>query len=314
MNEEPTSYLVTGATGFIGRHLVTRLANYGASVFCLVSNGRNQLDRLPKVQGVTPVESGSKGFRQTLGGANPDVVINLAAQGVDPSSRDPDSLINGNVGVLVELISGLSESSPRVILHAGSWSEYATTEEPGPITENRPIGPSSIYGAAKASAALFGNALARQAGIPFVTLRLFNVFGVGEPPRRLIPYLVEQLRLSAPADLSPGDQTRDLVYVDDVVDAFLLASKTPLEPFTAYNVCSSRPTEVRWIAETVADIMEKPRTLLRFGALRHREDEPLSVVGDNTRFVAATGWHPQTTVEEGIRSMIVARSDGDPRP
>jgi nucleoside-diphosphate-sugar epimerase len=240
-----------------------------------------------------------------------EVVINLAAQGVDPKSRDPESIMGGNAGVLINLISALEGLSPRVILHAGSWSEYAATNGAAPIRESDPIAPTSIYGAAKASASLVGTALARVSGIPFVTLRLFNVFGVGEPPNRLIPYLIDRLRKSVHADLTPGDQTRDLTYVDDVVEAILLASRSTLEPFTAYNVCSSRPTEVRWIAEKVAEIMDKPRTLLHFGAMPHRADEPMSVVGDNSRFVSATGWHPRVAVDDGIRLMVAALRSGE---
>jgi nucleoside-diphosphate-sugar epimerase len=314
MTDDATSYLVTGATGFIGRRLVARLAEEGDSVVCLVSRDRDQMSRLPQLPGVTSIDIGLAGsLRETLENANTQIVINLAAQGVDPKSRDPGSIMEGNAGVLINLISVLEGLSPRVILHAGSWSEYANPDGAGPIRENHPIAPSSIYGAAKASASLFGTALARHAGIPFITLRLFNVFGIGEPPMRLIPYLIDRLRASAHADLTPGNQTRDLTYVDDIVEAILLASRSTLEPFTAYNVCSSQPTEVRWIAERVADIMDKPRTLLRFGAVPHRADEPLSVVGDNTRFVSATGWSPRITVEDGIDLMVAATKTGDLR-
>jgi nucleoside-diphosphate-sugar epimerase len=217
-------------------------------------------------------------------------------------------MINGNIGVMSRLIQGLSHSSPRVILHAGSWSEYADSNGSDPIGEDRPIWPRSVYGAAKASATIFGNALARETGLPFVTLRLFNVFGIGEAPSRLIPYLIDRLGASEYADLTPGDQVRDLTYVDDVVDAILLAAEAGLEPYTAYNVCSSRPTAVKWIAETVADIMHKPRNLLRFGSIPRRTDEPLEVVGDNTKFVSATGWEPKTTVATGVELMVAAPS------
>jgi len=307
-----TTYLVTGATGFIGRRLVTRLSEMGSSVICLVYPNRRQSNSLPAVHGVIPVDGDStQSLAQTLSDAGPEVVINLAAQGVSPETRDPQLMINGNIGVISKLIQGLSHSSPRVILHAGSWSEYADSNGSEPIDEDQPIWPRSVYGAAKASATMFGNALARETGLPFVTLRLFNVFGVGESPNRLIPYLIDRLGVSEYADLTPGDQIRDVTYVDDIVDAILLAGGAGLEPYTAYNVCSSRPTQVRLIAETVADIMHKPRNLLRFGSIPHRTDEPLEIVGDNTRFVDATGWKPKTTLETGVELMVAALSGTD---
>ncbi len=277
-----------------------------------MSSGRGQSDRLPDVRGVTPVDLDSpQSLVQTLSDAQPEVVVNLAAEGVSPDARDPQLMINSNIDVMSKLIRGLRHSSPRVILHTGSWSEYADSNAAMPIKEDWPIWPRSVYGAAKAAATLFGNALARESALPFVTLRLFNVFGIGESPNRLIPYLIDRLSASEYADLTPGNQIRDLTYVDDIVDAILLAGEGSLEPYTAYNVCSSRPSEVRWVATTVADLMHKPRNLLRFNSMVHRSDESLEVVGDNTRFVSATGWEPKTAVETGVELMLAALSGTD---
>lgn len=310
MTVAPTSYLVTGATGFIGKALVARLSQESDSVYCLVSPKSGQSERLPRLAGLIPIETGSTDplLPDALANAMPEVVINLASYGVDPISRDPDALVHGNIGVMVQLIQGLRRTSPRVILHAGSWSEYAEMDGSEAILETHPISPRSVYGAAKAATSILGNGLARQAGIPFVTLRLFNVFGVGEAPHRLIPHLIDRLSRSELAELTPGDQIRDLTYVDDVVDAILVASKSPLQPYSAYNVCSGMPTQMRWVCETVAEMMGKPRDLLSFGAMPSREDEPQAVIGNNDHFVSATGWHPRISVEDGIRRMIAHHS------
>jgi len=82
------------------------------------------------------------------------------------------------------------------------------------------------------------------------------------------------------------------------------AESSDLKPGTVYNVCSSRPVRVREIAETVADAMQKPRALLRFGARPYRTDEPMWLVGDNRRFTTATHWQPRTTLLEGVQRML----------
>jgi nucleoside-diphosphate-sugar epimerase len=173
------------------------------------------------------------------------------------------------------------------------------------LREDHPLRPASLYGAAKAAATLYGTALARELSIPFIVLRLFGVFGRGERAERLIPYLINQLKDDHPVDLTPGEQVRDVVYVDDAVDALVAAAETRnLEPGGVYNVCSSQPKRVAEIAETVADAMQKPRPLLRFGARPYRAHEPMWLVGDNRRFTAATHWQPRTTLAEGVQRML----------
>lgn len=301
-----TSYLINGATGFVGSRLVERLSREGAIVYCLAQDERDQRSRLPKLPGVVPIEvpaipSSIRGF---LSDVQPEVVVNLAAAGVAPASRVPVTTLVDNVSLVGQLLEGLGDSPPRVFLHAGSWSEYGASKHGQRIHESHPINPETVYGSAKASASMFGSAYARALSIHFVTLRFFNVYGVGEADHRLIPYLVERLREQMPADLTSGDQVRDLTYVDDVVEAIVCASTTELVGFTAYNICSSREIRIRSVAEMVADSMTVPKELLRFGALPDRVGEASWVVGDNTLFREATGWEPRTSIVDGVRQTV----------
>ncbi len=312
MSYAKESYLVTGATGFIGRRLIERLVREELSVHCLLTHERSQASRLPAISGALPVEvdmSDRRSLHLTMKTIKPHVVINLAAQGVQPAERDGYSLLAGNAGILAQLLQSLEEFSPRRVLHMGSWSEYGDPGDAGLVTEDHPLDPLSLYGASKAAATIFGNALARQMGIPLIVLRLFNVFGVGEGQRRLVPYLIKHLSRDEPAELTPGDQTRDFVYVDDVVEAILVAATSEHLLPNVYNVCSGRAVDVRFVAETAADIMGKPRELLQFGARAARPDEPQWMVGDNTRFTSATHWRPQISLEEGILRMVEAGKD-----
>ena len=161
-----------------------------------------------------------------------------------------------------------------------------------------------MYGAAKLCASLYGAVLAAERGIPFLNLRLFGVFGIGEASHRVVPYLISKLRENQPVDLTPGEQVRDWLYVDDIVDALLEAATCPHLPESGvFNICSGHATRVREISEQVADAMNKPKDLLRFGARPYRPDESMWIVGDNRRFTEATAWLPRVSLAEGIRRM-----------
>ena len=101
------------------------------------------------------------------------------------------------------------------------------------------------------------------------------------------------------------DQTRDFIFIDDVVSAFIEAARSDnLTAGNVYNICTGRPASVRQVAEGVAIAMRCPLALLRFGDLPSRTDEPNWVVGDGRKFGSATRWSPKTTLDQGIMKTI----------
>ncbi len=310
------SALVTGATGFLGSALVEHLIARDVETLCLVRPKSTAQSRcLPSGARAIEVSSFSASeLKSKLAGVNADVVFNLASYGVQQADRDPAKLIEGNVGVLGNLLEATANSPLRRFIHVGSCSEYGFPERDNvPIPETQALRPTSLYGAAKAASVLFGSALASHLHIPFVNLRLFGVFGPHEAPDRVVPYLIRKLRKNEPVDLTPGEQVRDFLYEEDVIEAFVAAAESStIKEGEVYNVCSGRPTRVREIGEAVADALGKPRQLLHWGERPYRADEPMWLVGDNRRFRTATSWQSRTSVEEGIRRMI-AISAGEKR-
>jgi nucleoside-diphosphate-sugar epimerase len=306
------SALVTGATGFIGSALVSRLLKEQVEVTCLVRS-KDRLKPSLADSGTRILEAPSfdvSALRAKLADVCSEVVFNLASFGVQQEDRDTDQLIDGNVGLLAHLLEATAHWPIRRFIHAGSCSEYGLPLAEGtPISEDQPLRPTSIYGAAKAASGLFGGSLASHLEIPFLTLRLFGVYGPHEGPQRLVPYLLDRLERHQPVDLTPGEQVRDLLFEDDVIEAFLEAAGAEgLEFHEAYNVCSARPTRIRELGDIVARAMNRPHDLLHWGQRPYRPDEPMWLVGDNSRFLRVTAWRPRITLEEGILSLVSCRT------
>jgi len=304
------SALITGATGFIGSALVRRLLAENVEPICLVRAKPGNSCRLSRISPARVIEVSSfhrAELDRALAGVSAEVVFNLASYGVRQEDRDPQLLIEGNINLLTNLLQATAHWSLSKFVHAGSCSEYGFSATCLPISENEPVGALSLYGAAKAASVLYGSALASQLAIPFVTLRLFGVFGVGEAPHRLIPYIIHHLRRGEAVDLTPGEQVRDLLYIDDVIDAFLEAWQTEsLQPGAVYNVCSSRPVRIREVGEAVAAALNKSAELLLWGKRQYRNDEPMWLVGDNRRFRQLTSWQPRVSLKDGIERMTQA--------
>ncbi len=302
------SALVTGATGFIGSALVGRLLVEGVDVTCLVRSKMRRLSPLARWPGIRVIEVPSfevAHLKAKLANFSAEVIFHLASSGVQPEDRDPGTLMEGNIGLITWLLQAVANWPLRRFIHTGSCSEYGFSKSNGtPISESEPLRPTSLYGAAKAASVLWGTALATHMKIPFLTLRLFGVFGTHEGRQRLLPYLIDCLQRDQPADLTPGEQVRDFLFEDDVAGAYVEAAKAEhLNHYEVYNVCSGCPLRIRDLAEAVADELNKPRHLLHWGKRPYRRDEPMWLVGDNRKFVTATGWQPRVSIDEGIRRM-----------
>jgi UDP-glucose 4-epimerase len=309
------SALVTGGTGFIGSVLVRRLLDRGVAVTCLVRTRPRNPGALSALDGARVIELpsvGAEAVEAALSGVSADVVFHLASYGVHQADRDPAQLVEGNVSFLCSMLEATSSWRMRRFIYSGSCAEYGLPVREGtPIPETHGLRPASMYGAAKAVTYLAGSALAARLATPFVALRLFGAFGVHEAPQRLAPYLIRHLTQDRPVALTPGDQVRDLLYEDDVVDALIAAADgETVRTGEVYNVCSGQPTRVRDVGEMVARVLGKPLSLLQWGARPHRGDEPLWQVGDNRRFTGATPWRPRITLQAGIERMVAAAGAG----
>jgi UDP-glucose 4-epimerase len=308
MSGAPRSALVTGSTGFLGSVLVRRLLAEDVAVTCLVrSQSISKAIHFAGDPRVRVVEFQGTDFVPSLGGISADVVFNLASYGVRDTDRDADQLIAGNLSILIGLLRATADWPLKRFVHVGSCSEYGFPAREGAlVAETHPIQPRSLYGAAKAASVLCGNAWAYSLDVPFVTLRLFGVYGPSEGPHRLVPYVISRLLNDESVDLTSGEQVRDLLYEDDVAAAFLTAAKAEgIKSGEVYNVCSSRPARIREVVEFVADALAKPRDLLHWGERPYRADEPMWLVGDNRHFrQATTTWSPTVSLHDGLRRVI----------
>ena len=263
-------------------------------------------ERIAKLVGVELIHTPSYSeadLKESLRGVRPDVVYNLAAAGVNQDVTDPMALLAGNVEVVVNLLRVLGSSAMKFI-HAASCFEYAIHPAGQGIPETWPLDPHSQYGAAKIAASHCGRLLAEQLKVPFMTLRLFGCYGPGESSMRLLPYLVRKLTANESIDLTPGDQVRDLLYIDDMAEGLLKAAAIPIDSVNVFNICSGHGSTVREVVSKVCNIMGKPESLLQWGARPARAGEPKWIVGDPTRFAMATGWSATTNLHDGLGRTI----------
>jgi UDP-glucose 4-epimerase len=296
--------LVTGAAGFIGAALARRLLERGDRVTALAGPGSDpwRLEGLRDVAEVLEVDLRDvDAVARTMRAAQPEEVFHLAAHGAYSWQRSLPRMIETNVAGTAHVAEAALEAGARAIVNAGSSSEYGLKDHAPP--EHELPEPNSAYAVTKASATLLGGWLARERGAAFTTLRLYSAYGPWEEPRRLMPALVAaglERRLPPLADPAIA---RDFVYVEDVIDAFLLAAERAQPGVGAvYNIGGGVQTTLRELADVARRtfaIEEEPA----WAAFPARDWDTDVWVADARRAADELGWRARTSLEGGLAAF-----------
>ena len=300
--------VLTGGTGFVGANLARRLLHDGHEVHLLVRRGA----RWWRLQGVLDqvrphvVDFADEGaLRQVAEEIRPDWVFHLATHGAYSYQNDLRTIIQTNVLGVINLVEVFAELGFEAFVNTGSSSEYGFKDHAP--TEEEWLDPNSYYAVAKSSATLFCRYTAQARRLHIPTLRLYSVYGPYEEPTRLIPTLIEAGLAKCLPVLAAPDTARDYVYVDDVVDAYLLAAATPgLDRGAVYNVGSGRQTTLREvvdIAKRVLNISAEPA----WGTMGSRSWDTDVWVADSALIDKQLGWKAAHSFENGFRATVAWR-------
>jgi nucleoside-diphosphate-sugar epimerase len=294
--------LVTGAAGFLGSHLVSRLIDAGAEICALDQPNARRWGLLERETLAAIVRADVRSLAEpvhdrTLGDI--DVVFHLAAVGVVGDGVNVRDLVIGNIdGTLAALL--MAQRLGSRFLYCGSCFEYGAGAG---WTEDAMPAPTTEYGAAKVGGWALTNAFARRTGLEVVSLRPFTMYGPMEPPGRLIPSVVRHALAGRPIDLTPGDQARDFVYVEDVADAFVAAATTDAAVGKTLNICTGTAVTVRDVVTRVLRCTGSSSEA-RFGALAYRSTELPVLSGDPSRAEQVLNWHARVSLDDGLARTI----------
>lgn len=291
---------VTGASGFIGSHLIRGLIDAGHEILALAtpeSDLRRIKDCLHHVSILRGRLEEIIDISNKLSRWRPQACVHLAwyaEPGEYLRSKNNLTALQGSLA----LLQILSECGCEQFVGAGTCAEYATKADR--LAETDRIEPATLYAATKSSLQLIGGPLAAQIGLRFAWGRIFYLYGPQEDTRRLIPSTILSLQRGESFYASPGAQVRDYLHVTDVARAFtaLLEERAS----GVYNICSSETVTIRHILDSIGRQMERPE-LIRHGALPYRDWDPMFVCGDN-RKLASLGWQPQVGLQEGLKDTI----------
>lgn len=301
--------LVTGAAGFIGSTLVDRLLAEGHSVVGLddLSGGRLANLDAARAQDFDFVRADvvTADLDGIVAKARPEVVFHLAAQiDVRRSVADPEFDATVNVVGAVRLAEASRRAGVRKVVNTSSGGSIYGVPANLPTSESEPVNPASPYAASKVAAEVFFNSFANLYGLACTHIAPSNVYGPRQDPHGeagVVAIFIQSMLADEPTRIfGDGSNTRDYVYVDDVVDAMVRAA-SGVGNAERFNIGTSLMTSDRDLHTAVAGVVGVPDDPVY--APPRLGDIAASCL-DSARARAVLGWHPQVNLAEGLRRTV----------
>ena len=312
-NIQGKNVLVTGAAGFIPSHLCEALVSVGARVKAFVHYDSRpslgNLEYLPTdIAEALEIVSGDVQdpffVRRAVDGC--DVVFHLAALiGIPYSYVAPEAYVRTNIQGTLNLLQACRDAETPRVIHTSTSETYGTAVYV-PIDEAHPLQAQSPYAASKIAADKLAESYFLSFGLPVVVVRPFNTYGPRQSARAVIPTIVGQLLAGGDkVYLGSLDPVRDLTYVADTVQGFILAATTDGIDGRVFNLGTGCGVSVGKLAESLMEIVGRTVPIeTEHGRVRPEGSEVMRLVGSAQAACEQLGWHPSVSLEEGLARVV----------
>lgn len=293
--------VITGAAGFIGSNLARKLLSKKITVHAFIKKETNlwRLNDLSKkinfhVINLSEISKLKKAFADI----NPNFIFHLAVRGAYPSQTNVKEIIETNITSTFNLLEATKDIPYECFVNTGSSSEYGFKDKP--MKETDLLRPISFYAVTKAASSLFCTTYAKQYNKPIVTFRLFSVYGPYEEPTRLIPVAMKTAIKGGVLKLTKGNEHRDFVYIEDVLDAYLRVVNKKNINGEIFNIGTGKQYTNIDVAKIIKNY-SKNKLKVEIGTYKSRSWDTDFWVADISKTKRLLNWKPKYTLEKGLK-------------
>lgn len=312
MNWEGYKLLITGASGFIGSHLVEEMVRRGAQVKAFVhynSRGDIGLLRYADPQVLSEVElyfgdlKDPDAVRKAMEGTR--LVFHLGALiGIPYSYVHPYDVVQTNVIGTLNVLTAARQLELERVIHTSTSEVYGSARYV-PIDEAHPLQGQSPYSASKIGADKLAESFHLSFGMPITTVRPFNTYGPRQSTRAVIPTIIVQALTQDVIKLGNLDTTRDFTYVVDTARGFIAAAETEATIGEVFNLGVGEEISIGELANLIIKIVGRDvRIECESARMRPEGSEVNRLLSNNSKARQLTGWAPQFSFEQGLTQTI----------
>jgi len=299
--------LVTGASGFIGSHLVRRLLKEGAEVHIFIRKGSSHFRIYDIIPDLIVWEGNLEDWNSTyscIKNSKPQIIFHLASfRNVERNFELINHMIDTNIKGTVNLIKAVIDEKITLecFINTGTCEEYGNAHTP--FHEDQRETPVSPYSASKVATTHLCQMVFKTMELPTITLRPFLTYGPYQDTDMFIPSLIYHCLNGKDFPMTEGTQTREFNYIDDVVDAYLFAAASRGAVGEIINIGNGVEYRIKDVAEKIVNMMDNPIRLL-IGALPKRLGETSHFFCSNEKAKELLGWSPKVGLDEGLEKTI----------
>jgi len=292
--------LVIGGTGFIGSNFIKKILNLGWNVTCLSLSKKNKHLSHKNLKYIFCDFTKNKLLKRKLNKPF-NYVVNLGGY-IDHEKffTKGRSIINDHFISTINIILSLNKKKLQRYVHIGTCDEYG--KNISPIKEKFKEDPISSYAVGKLASINLLTMLNKTENFPCAILRIFLVYGPNQKNDRLIPQVINGCLRKKTFQVSKGTQLRDFCYVDDIVNAILLALTKKKAEGEIFNVGSGKPISVKFIIKKISKIIKRGRP--QFNKIPFRKNENLKLYPSIYKIRKLLGWRPKINLDEGLERTI----------
>jgi nucleoside-diphosphate-sugar epimerase len=274
--------LITGATGFIGSNIASKLVEMGHEVYATYRSASSFQRCINFKDRVHWLNTDLGGWKDQIINLKPDQLIHAAWDGISASERDEWDIQMSNYWLAKEYINLSLECEVKKIIAFGTQAEYGKYDFP--VKETTLALPEDAYGAVKNLTVNYLRNACDTSDTQWYWIRIFSVFGEGENPDWLIPTVISKLLKKEPVPLTFCDQVYNYLYIEEFVNQLITVINCKEDKSGIYNLCNSRSIVLKDLLLKISGIIDVPGRLLHFGELPYRPGQKMRIEGDNTKF------------------------------
>ena len=293
-------YLITGASGFVGSCLLRKLVEKEARVHIILRKN-SKTWRIKDISDKVNVHTGDLSkfneVQQIVNKVRPTIIYHLASYGAYPYQKNVEKILKTNIFGTLNLLKAAADHQYKLFVNTGSSSEYGFKKKP--MKEADLLEPASYYAVTKCTQTYLCSHMANESHKPIVTLRPFSVYGPYEEPSRLIPTLLKTLYVGEKMSLVSPHIARDLIHVNDMVDAYLKIKELQRYPGMVFNIGTGIQSTIKQIVKTAFKVTDKKITL-EWGRMKPRSWDTTNWVADISLAKKLLSWEPKYNLSRGL--------------
>jgi len=295
--------LVTGASGFIGSHLTERLLKEKADISIIKRENSSSVHLEPfkgKVKAFTCDLRNFEEVKKAIATTKPDIIFHLAAHASPERNIDSKLIFNNNLFGTINLFKALNGNFD-LFVNTGTCEEYGNGKTP--FQEDQAPISVSPYSASKIATTHYCQMLNKVHNLPIVTLRPFLTYGPRQRNMKmLIPSAIISSLKNEKLKMTKGEQTRDFIYVEDVVEGYIKTTKSKKAIGEIINIGSGKEYQIKEVVSKISKLSGsqiKPEFTLPY-----RSGETMHFFCSNKKANQLLGWKPKTSLEKGLTKTI----------